>query len=81
MFNLEQARKDGNIARGLIYRGRDDDGQPIIRWSTVSILSGPNQHNQYQVMALSDSWYATTDRLTNISPAKLAQTLGFEVVE
>lgn len=80
MFNLEQARKDGNIARGLIYRGRDDNG-PIIRWSTVSILNGPNEHGQYQVMALSDGWFATTDRLTNISPKKLAETLNFEVID
>ena len=74
MFDLEQARKDGNIARALIWRGPN-----VFRWSTVSILNGPNKHGQYQVMALSDGWFATTDRMKNISESKLAEALGFEL--
>jgi hypothetical protein len=76
MFDLEQARKDGNLARGLVWCGPNQ-----FRWRTVSLLNGPNQHGQYQVMCVKDGWWATTDKLVNCNEEQLAKALGFELAD
>jgi hypothetical protein len=60
-FNLEQARKDGNLARALIWLGPNK-----FKWCRVRLMSPQNQFGQYQVQRVSNGWYATTDRLMNL---------------
>jgi hypothetical protein len=61
-FSRSQARLDGNLAKALIWLGEDK-----FRWCKVSILNGPNEFGQYNVQRVRDGWYATTDRIVNLT--------------
>jgi hypothetical protein len=70
MLDSNKLLEDGNLARALIWRGLNENGTSKFRWSTVSVLNGPNAHGQYVVMSVRDGWYAVTDNIRNINEAE-----------
>jgi hypothetical protein len=79
VFDREKALKDGNLAKGLIWLGDDEQGNGKFLWCKVSIIAGPNAFGQYVVQRVRDGWYATTDKLKNLKNEDKKQLLAASV--
>jgi hypothetical protein len=78
-FDSKQCRKNGNLAKALVWLGKNTDGSPKFRWRSVTLKSGPNEHGQFSVECIKDGWLATTTAVRNLTDKELAEALNFEV--
>ncbi len=71
-MEIEQLKKDLACCKALMYLGQTPEGRPDIKWVHAQVISGPNEHGQWQVRRLRDGFEGTTTKARHLNDKERA---------